>query len=222
LYFYLLLIAGYQHALTKYAEEKIVKRIRKSATWRVTGINQDNYEVDDGGKKGLVDLLNRSCTCQQWQLSGLPCGHVICVSRYLKQTDCSHFALNWFSKDVYRDTYRETVNPLGDQSDWEIPDNYVPIKPPLMNKRQAGRPRQNNRIPSRGETVTPPFCSRCRMEGHHRDSCRTPMPSQMSSARRNNNVFSPNVYVDLENFRNYVVDATTQPSQQWEFDLNQP
>ncbi|KAI3761978.1 hypothetical protein L1987_52401 [Smallanthus sonchifolius] len=163
--------ANNQHPLTRYGQGKISKRISKSGSWRVSGIDQNKFEVDDGGKKGVVDLGNRTCTCNQWQLSGLPCGHVICVSRYLNQTDCSHWALNWFSTEFYRGTYQEIVNPLPDQTEWEISQDYFPIQPPLMNKRQAGRPRENRRIPSVGEVVTPSFCTRCRNEGHTRVSC---------------------------------------------------
>ncbi|KAD6118657.1 hypothetical protein E3N88_09928 [Mikania micrantha] len=99
-----------EHPLTQWAENKVMQRITKSATWKVTGVNGHVFEVADGGKKGLVDLYARTCSCRQWQLSGLPCGHVIVVSRFLNQTECSHWALHWFTRDVYRSTYEESIN----------------------------------------------------------------------------------------------------------------
>ncbi|GJX33107.1 transposase, MuDR, MULE transposase domain protein [Tanacetum coccineum] len=35
--------------------------------------------------------LAGTCQCRKWQLSGLPCGHVIAVTRYLGLTDCVQF-----------------------------------------------------------------------------------------------------------------------------------
>lgn len=124
--------------------------------------------------------------------------------------------MHWFTADVYRSTYEETINPLPAKCEWEVQDDFVAVQPPLMNKRQAGRPRENKRIPSRGEQVTQGNCSRCGGQGHHRDRCRSPMPSQMSSRSRelgtNNEFQAAPTYVDPAYFRDYIIDTTGQAS----------
>ncbi|XP_021991714.1 uncharacterized protein LOC110888497 [Helianthus annuus] len=139
------------HSLTQWAQKKILKKIEGSRTWTVAGIKADSFLVEDGGKKGLVDFLNRSCSCRVWQVSGLPCGHVIAVSRFLGETDCSHYAFSCYSNEVYKKTYEESINPLPHRSEWVIPEGIGSVLPPHITKRQSGRPKENTQILSRGE-----------------------------------------------------------------------
>ncbi|KAK9065818.1 hypothetical protein SSX86_015219 [Deinandra increscens subsp. villosa] len=165
--------------LTDWATKKIGKKIPHCATWKVSGIDPTHFQVADRFRTGLVDLDDRTCSCRVWQLSGLPCGHVIAVSRFLKQTDVSNLAMVWFTRDVYKLTYTHSIKPLPDESEWERPHHLIKLLPPLMNKRQSGRPRANKRIPSQGEEITQVSCTRCGEAGHHRDTCQKPMPSQV-------------------------------------------
>ncbi|XP_021985233.2 uncharacterized protein LOC110881204 [Helianthus annuus] len=118
----------------------------------------------------------------QW-VSGLPCGHVIAVSKFLGETDCSKYCFPCYSNEVYKKTYEEAIYPLPHRSEWETPEDLINLQPPHMTKRQAGRPRENNRILSRGEEPTPLYCSRCNSYGHHRDVCRQPMPSEVRTRK---------------------------------------
>ncbi|XP_022013727.1 uncharacterized protein LOC110913190 [Helianthus annuus] len=171
------------HSLTQWAQKKILKKIEGSRTWTVAGIRVNSFVVDDGGKRGVVDLSNRSCSCRVWQVSGLPCGHVIAVSRFLGEPDCSHYAFSCYSKEVYKKTYEESINPLPHRSEWVIPEGLGSVLPPNITKRQSGRPKENKRILSRGEEPVPVYCSRCRTYGHVRDVCLDPMKSQIRSQK---------------------------------------
>ncbi|GJX17624.1 oligopeptide transporter [Tanacetum coccineum] len=53
----------------------------KSAKWVVCGVTDHQYQVYDGRYNCQVDLQTSTCQCRKWQLSGLPCGHVIAVTR---------------------------------------------------------------------------------------------------------------------------------------------
>ncbi|XP_022033039.1 uncharacterized protein LOC110934159 [Helianthus annuus] len=144
------------HSLTQWAQKKILKKIEGSRTWTVAGIRQ---------------------------VSGLPCGHVIAVSRFLGEPDCSHYAFSCYSNEVYKKTYEESINPLPHRSEWVIPEGLGSVLPPNITKRQSGRPKENNRILSRGEEPVPVYCSRCRTYGHVRDVCLDPMKSQIRSRK---------------------------------------
>ncbi|XP_021974580.1 uncharacterized protein LOC110869648 [Helianthus annuus] len=172
-----------KHLLTQWAQKKIFKKIEGSRTWTVAGIELNSYSVADSGKGGLVDFVNGTCSCRVWQVSGLPCGHVIAVSKFLGETDCSKYCFPCYSNEVYKKTYEEAIYPLPHRSEWETPEDLINLQPPHMTKRQAGRPRENNRILSRGEEPTPLYCSRCNSYGHHRDVCRQPMPSEVRTRK---------------------------------------
>ncbi|GJT41784.1 transposase, MuDR, MULE transposase domain protein [Tanacetum coccineum] len=140
------------NTLSDWATHKVMDRMQKSAHWKVLGIDYGRlYQVDDRRRVHQVDLTFRTCTCRKWQLSGIPCGHVIAVSRKIGCTDCSHLALGWFRKTTLYSTYQDLVYPVGEPSSWVRPDGLQVVKPPNMNFRTAGRPKNTEAI------VVPPI-----------------------------------------------------------------
>ncbi|GJW93278.1 transposase, MuDR, MULE transposase domain protein [Tanacetum coccineum] len=49
---------------------------------QLAGVNNYQYEVSDGQYIRAVNLHTGICECQKWQLSEIPCGHVIAVTRW--------------------------------------------------------------------------------------------------------------------------------------------
>ncbi|GJZ50861.1 transposase, MuDR, MULE transposase domain protein [Tanacetum coccineum] len=84
-------------------------------------------------------------------LYGIPCGHVIAVTRFLGLTDCVQFVADWFKKEKYQGTYAESIHFVGDMHEWELPSHIHPAIPPRMDNPQPGRPKNTNRILSQGE-----------------------------------------------------------------------
>ena len=117
-----------------------------------------------------------SCNFRQWQLSGIPCGHVCAVCRAEALTDCNQWALPWFTKTNLKGTYNELVFPLVDEADWVNPGNLQKVLPPVMVKRQSGRPKNKDRIRSKNEEPKENKCGRCGNKGHTRESCMQPLP----------------------------------------------
>ncbi|KAJ0441112.1 putative transcription factor interactor and regulator CCHC(Zn) family [Helianthus annuus] len=173
----------------------------------VVGIGLNNFDVEDGGKRGLVDFSNGTCSFQVWHVPGLPCGHVIAVSRFLGETDCGHYAMSCYSNEVYKSTYAAQINPPPHKLEWEISDGMVDLQPLHISKRQASRPKENKRILSRGEEPTPIYCSRCKTYGHRRESCSQPTKTQ-SSSRRVSKIQPAPVQVELEEFQDYIFQNT--------------
>ncbi|GKB28649.1 transposase, MuDR, MULE transposase domain protein [Tanacetum coccineum] len=68
------------YEITDWAAHKVAKKSMKSATWVVKGVNPYQYEVSDGQYIRVVNLQTGICECRKWQLSGIPCGHVIAVT----------------------------------------------------------------------------------------------------------------------------------------------
>ncbi|GJS63870.1 transposase, MuDR, MULE transposase domain protein [Tanacetum coccineum] len=99
---------------------------------------------------GTIDRrkLAGTCQCRKWQLSGLPCGHVIAVTKYLGLTDCLQFVSDWFKKPKYQGTYAEPIHFIGNVQEWEFPQHIRKAIPPRMDNPQPGRPKNTNRIKS--------------------------------------------------------------------------
>ncbi|GJS66154.1 transposase, MuDR, MULE transposase domain protein [Tanacetum coccineum] len=150
------------------------KKKMKSATWVVKGVNPYQYEVSDGQYIREVNLQTGICGCRKWQLSGLPCGHVIAITRFLGLTDCVHYVADWFKKPKYQGTYSESIHSLGNMQQWEFPENIQKAIPPRMDNPQPGRPKNTNRIQSQGEEPRIIRCTRCTQTGHRRDQCGHP------------------------------------------------
>ena len=120
------------------------------------------------------------CTCRKWQLSGLPCNHVIAVSRFINISDLGIWAQKWFKKSTYRATYEESIYPVGDIEAWDTEANVKPILPPCTSKRPTGRPKNKDCIPSKGEFRRETYFTRCTTTGHVREKCHAPASSQRS------------------------------------------
>lgn len=160
-----------KYEITDWAADKVEKRKRKSARWVVYGIDEFQYQVSDGLYNRRVNLRTKECDCRKWQLSGIPCGHVIAVSRFLGQTDCLQYVQDWFKKVKYQATYAESIQFVGNFNEWEYPDHIHPVIPPYMDNPQPGRPKNTDRILSQGEEPIGRHCSRCNELGHTRGRC---------------------------------------------------
>ncbi|GJW51545.1 transposase, MuDR, MULE transposase domain protein [Tanacetum coccineum] len=80
--------------------------------------------------------LAGTCQCRKWQLSGLPCGHVIAVTKYLGLTDCLQFVSDWFKKPKYQGTYAEPIHFIRNVQEWEFPQHIRKAIPPRMDDPQ--------------------------------------------------------------------------------------
>ncbi|GJX95102.1 transposase, MuDR, MULE transposase domain protein [Tanacetum coccineum] len=132
------------------------------------------YQVYDGRYNRQVDFHTGTCQCRKWQLSGLPCGHVIAVTKYLGLTDCLQFVSDWFKKPKYQGTYAEPIHFIRNVQEWEFPQHIQKAIPPRMDNPQPGRPKNTNRIKSQGEEPRVIHCTRCKQAGHRRDNCNKP------------------------------------------------
>nr|GEY32511.1 hypothetical protein [Tanacetum cinerariifolium] len=103
--------------------------------------------------------LAGTCQYRKWQLSGLLCGHVIAVTKYLGLTDCLQFVSDWFKKLKYQGTYAEPIHFIRNVQEWEFPQHIWKVIPPGMEYPQSGRPKNTNRIKSQGEEPRVIHCS---------------------------------------------------------------
>lgn len=161
-----------KYDITDWAAHKVEKRRMKSVSWVVHGITQFRYQVYDGQYNREVNFTTGECECRKWQISGIPCGHVIAVTRFLNLTDCVQYVHDWFKKEKYQATYAESIQFVGNFNEWEYPSHIHPLTPPTMDNPQPGRPKNTDRILSQGEEPRTIHCSRCKQAGHNRQNCK--------------------------------------------------
>ncbi|GJR47531.1 hypothetical protein Tco_1315634 [Tanacetum coccineum] len=170
--------------LTPWAATKIKYRSLKSSNWSVKGILQYKiYEVRDNHKIHVVYLDKVECTCRRWQLSGLPCGRVCAVARVEGLTYVNYLAKHWFLNKTIKGTYEGLFFPVKDVSTWQIPYEIQQVLPHDMGKKQSGRPKNKDRICSKGEGPIINKCGRCSVKGHNRTACSVPLPKIQNMVR---------------------------------------
>ncbi|KAK2658017.1 hypothetical protein Ddye_011069 [Dipteronia dyeriana] len=67
--------------LTTWVTTLLNQRNEESTMFMVRPIDGNEFLVKDGGKDGLVNLIERTCTCQEFQIYMLPCKHALAALR---------------------------------------------------------------------------------------------------------------------------------------------
>ncbi|XP_071700504.1 uncharacterized protein [Rutidosis leptorrhynchoides] len=131
-------------------------------------------------------MEQKACVCRKWELTGMPCKHVVAVLWNMYAYDKSvGRPESWVHQvhrlETWKKTYQFTIDPVNGRENW--PKTSVPTKlmPPLKIKT-AGRPKKNRRkeldekesmvkngkLSKRGGTTQ---CGKCKGFGHNVRSC---------------------------------------------------
>ncbi|XP_057779015.1 uncharacterized protein LOC130997639 [Salvia miltiorrhiza] len=90
------------------------------------------FEVDLNEDRFVVDVGTRSCTCRQWDITGIPCPHGCAMINFLKE-DVAGYVHEYYSLAKYKDAYAYGLPPLNGEKMWPRAEGY-PVKPPLVKK----------------------------------------------------------------------------------------
>ncbi|KAK1283162.1 hypothetical protein QJS10_CPB21g01286 [Acorus calamus] len=135
----------------------------------------DDYraEVISPTHRTVVDLEAMTCSCNRWQLTGLPCSHATALIQEIRGIDIMQFIDPYYLTETYRATYEMRLNPLVDRELWERVDLPYIVLPPL-SRRPRGRPKKKRiRDPNElKKNKKMHKCGRCGNWGHHRSSCK--------------------------------------------------
>ncbi|CAH9088755.1 unnamed protein product [Cuscuta epithymum] len=160
------------------AEEVLVNLLNDSTGMIVRPSTAYLFEVIDKACRAyIVDLLERTCTCKEFQLEDFVCVHAVAAIAHRKGLSCYDFVSEYYKNSAWLNAYSGVVYPLGEYSVDDIPmeDRNRVVKPPISDKKTAGRPK-NKRIPSKGEFVSRQTCGRCKQHGHNQKTCHNPIP----------------------------------------------
>ena len=63
-----------------------------------------------------VDLDNSTCTCNRWQITGLPCTHAICFIISLRNRSVEDYVDPYYSVEMFRKAYAGIIMPMTDRN----------------------------------------------------------------------------------------------------------
>ena len=127
---------------------KIRKKLEKFMDWAsncmVLSAGGGEYRVGSSeiGRHYAVDLNTKTCDCNRWQLSGIPCHHVLACCRE-DRIDPESLVHDCYSIETYKKAYAHNLHPLRGRGFWEKMNGVV-VHPPLYTK-VMGRPKKNRK-----------------------------------------------------------------------------
>ncbi|KAK6793634.1 hypothetical protein RDI58_007087 [Solanum bulbocastanum] len=121
-------------------KKKLAKTMKKAANYIPKRSNMWNYEVIGlvEGDNWAVDLNNRTCSCRQWELLGVPCKHVI-SSIWLTNDDVLNYVDDCYKVDMYRKIYEASILPMNGLDLWPKSLNPPPFPPSYLNNKKKGK-----------------------------------------------------------------------------------
>ncbi|XP_062103763.1 uncharacterized protein LOC133814868 [Humulus lupulus] len=122
--------------VTKWENDEMEIKLNVAFQMKVDAIDAMKSRVTYGDRVFVVDLEQHMCTCNEFQLEGIPCAHAITTieSKYL---DKYKFCSKWYKNFVLKETYAGSINPLPDKVDWSVPDEIkeVSMKAPKFKSK---------------------------------------------------------------------------------------
>lgn len=165
----------------------------------------DCYEVDCLGKTYVVNLVARSCGCNKWDLTGIPCIHAIscCLMKRYNLVDYVH---DYYSSATFLRAYDNVFPTIPGEHQWEKSGMPAPDPPAFV--AQPGRPKKRRRISAgeekgstskRHRSGKKNMCSHCGVEGHTKRKCnnppKEPEPPRTAAPNKGGRPKNPNTIV---------------------------
>ncbi|XP_027102956.1 uncharacterized protein [Coffea arabica] len=178
--------------LTGHITPRIVEKLKEigqaSRKCQMHMASEDTFQVGDMDRTYIVNLRQRICDCDAFQISRILCKHATLGVIYRKEK-LENYCEVWFTKDMYLKTYSHMIHPIPHVKRWPPMPEVLPttvLSPPL--RRAPGRPRVNRRREvdetacttqeKRSSTLK---CGNCGAFGHNKRTCKG-APVQKSSS----------------------------------------
>ncbi|KAH0729549.1 hypothetical protein KY289_000737 [Solanum tuberosum] len=119
-------IASYTNdTLGRRFEEVLIINAFKSSKMKIVPSSGFIFSVYEAGRRYIVCLERKVCSCGRFQLDEIPCAHAIAVLKDKNVTDMYSYCSNYYKSDAIAKTYEISIVPMSDKEDWSVPDNVV-------------------------------------------------------------------------------------------------
>ncbi|XP_022032469.1 uncharacterized protein LOC110933562 [Helianthus annuus] len=175
--------------LTPHAQEVFNKIKEEASQLNVLMVGAVQYQVNSLRSQCVVNMKNRTCTCRKWDLTSMPCKHVVAAINDMARNDIrigvpkELVEVYWLS--TWKKVYENVINPIPGPENW-IPSQCPTTLLPPKHHKQVGRP-QKKRKKSVGEVEVEAYfdsegkmtrkgnttkCSKCGNLGHNSRTCK--------------------------------------------------
>ncbi|XP_058725528.1 uncharacterized protein LOC131596807 [Vicia villosa] len=173
-------LSRYKGAISPNIQQILEKTKREAERWTATWHSDDDFAifgVSNSVETYIVNLLQKTCACRKWDLTGIPCCHAIACIRFNKK-EPEDYVSSFYRKSTVMATYSHIIMPTNGPQLW--PTNVTqPINPPVM-RRSIGRPKKNrnkaNDEPRNRKTLPRSLqtfkCKKCGSFGHNKRTCK--------------------------------------------------
>nr|GEX42070.1 hypothetical protein [Tanacetum cinerariifolium] len=107
--------------------------------WVVCASGFQEIEVRRQDEAFGVNIHLKKCACKMWELTGLPCMHVVAGYIHLKK-DPELGVTEWFLKNKWIESYQYFIRPVPGSKLWKKSDLPKPLLP--GERKLPGRPRK--------------------------------------------------------------------------------
>ncbi|KAK2661233.1 hypothetical protein Ddye_007766 [Dipteronia dyeriana] len=112
------------HQLTDAAHLVILKRVEKCAYMTVNPVDWNIFSVKWSRKQWTVDLAQKTCTCNKFQMDMFPCSHELAAARE-RNLDYTSLCSDFYKRQTLIDAYSVPIVPVGHLSSWIVPTDIA-------------------------------------------------------------------------------------------------
>ena len=134
------------------------------------------------GFRFVVNLQDRTCSCRQWQVFGLPCKHALAFITSLSDAHINNYVDLYYSTEKFRAAYSNLIPAMPDKGQWPESHHGFFMHPPLL-KATAGRSKTerykgcSDKKRKKGKHL----CPICKEYGHHWHNCKKGNPDDIAA-----------------------------------------
>ena len=170
-------MSGVESTLCPRIVRKLNYSIEGTKFCKSTWAGGDECEVRDiEGGQWVVDMVQKTCSCRRWELSGIPCTHACQALQSMNVRPEDRVDIQYY-KSLYIEAYSNLLRPMRGAIYWPK-TGYPDIVPPKA-RRMPGRPKKHRRREqgeegggSRlGKKGVMMHCSKCLKAGHNKSTC---------------------------------------------------
>jgi hypothetical protein len=168
------------HKIMPMPQKRLQKEVLMAGQWQPTWSKTHKFQVHHhyNGQGFIVDISKKTCTCNFWELVGIPCRHAVAALGFAAK-DPLDFVDEFYSREKYAKCYGFGVTAINGVDMWPKPDGVEEVILPPLYKKGPGRPRKlrikevgedGSRRRRRGVTY---YCTTCGLTGHNAGSCKS-------------------------------------------------
>lgn len=134
----------WQHRLMPKPRDRLNLQIEASSNWLPSWSKGLEFQIVHmyGSKGFIVDLGKKECSCNFWQLVGIPCKHACAAIAYREQNP-EDFVDTCYTRYSYELAYGNGISAINGEDMWPVVE-VEDLLPPLY-KKGPGRPKKLRR-----------------------------------------------------------------------------